>query len=501
MSRPAFLIGLLAAVLLRLALGFLPGYGPDIVQMKSWALMSAREGVSSVFETTTYDYPPLFILLIRPIGEAYLSLHPEFETADVRRGDGDILAFRTKDDVIYRHGALRPGVRAAHPMLPLPGDRLFTFLIKLPGLLFDLVIAALLHSLVGNRSAGGTARRSVESGRVVALLWLLNPAVLWDTAYWGLPDSIHSAFAFVAVALAGTSRPAGSSRPAGTSRPAGSAPIVGSLPPAANEDGRIRIGRPVLPPTWRSSGRWFLAGAALAAGVLMKPLAAPLVPLLIWAAVRGARVRGLLALAFGAGLVVVALYSPFLASGNGVVAVQRLFADLDAMPYTSINAHNLWWWLGSWRNANDPFLLGMSARTVGLLAFLLLYAVLLATRTTVATPRRTADLALVAASVLGVFFLLSTHMHENHLFTVLPFLTLLSGRRTFLWLLVAASLGLLSNLVLHDPNLGMPTSADAALTPWESAASHVSTVWIAVTVGWLFVVSLRPIRDPDTETS
>lgn len=498
MSKSTFRIVLFLSILVRGVLGFLPGYGPDIVQMKSWALMSAKEGMSSVFDTTTYDYPPLFILLVRPIGEAYLGMHPEIANASVRRGDGDVLVFRTSEGVTFRHPTPRTLAHSPRPMRPLPGDRLFTFLIKFPALLFDFVIAAALYWLVAFRASWGLERRMLESGRVAAVLWLCNPAVLWDTAYWGLPDSIHSAFALLAVGIAGSVLD-------------GSA-LDGSAP-VGSEEGRAR--------SEPSARLWFLAGGALAAGVLMKPLAAPLVPLLVWAAVwGGARLRAVFALAFGAAIVALALYLPFAFAGVGATALRRLFSDLDVMPYTSVNAHNLWWWFGSWRNANDPLLFGVSARTVGLSTFLVLVTILLGsrsisrTRHSAAAPASsldrarghlesaqrgsdgtsTADLALLAASISAVFFFISTHMHENHLFMVLPFLTALAGRGArFRWFLIAASLGLLSNLALHDPNLGMPASANAPLTRWVSVASQISTAWIGATVGLLFLTSLRSI--------
>ncbi|MBM3318499.1 MAG: hypothetical protein FJY75_11670, partial [Candidatus Eisenbacteria bacterium] len=58
---------------------------------------------------------------------------------------------------------------------------------------------------------------------------------------------------------------------------------------------------------------------------------------------------------------------------------------------------------------------------------------------------------LAAAAVASAFFTLSTHMHENHAFALLPLLILLAdrGRRWFALLLVAAaSIGV--NMLTHD---------------------------------------------------
>ena len=58
------------------------------------------------------------------------------------------------------------------------------------------------------------------------------------------------------------------------------------------------------------------------------------------------------------------------ACGRGAPALN------EAMPFTSVNAHNLWWLLGPWRDANAGETL--TPKFIGLTLFLVVYAVLLA---------------------------------------------------------------------------------------------------------------------------
>lgn len=275
----------------------------------------------------------------------------------------------------------------------------WTPLAKLPPLAFDLLTAALL-ALVMRRELGP------GSGFVVGVpaAYLLNPAVVFDTGAWGHPDSIHSFFVLAAFACVGT----------------------------------------------RASA---LAWPALALATLMKPLGAPFAPLLLAAgAWRDGWRRTLLGLLAGAATAAL-VFAPFVAAGEGRAVLERIAGDIDRMPFTSVNAHNLWWALGPWRAAEDPLLGPLTATHVGLLLFGAAYLVVL--RRLFARPPDAADstdLLWLAGLVAASFFMLSTHMHENHLFAALPLLApLLARGRREAWLFAALSAGLLANLVLHDP--------------------------------------------------
>jgi len=250
---------------------------------------------------------------------------------------------------------------------PLPSSALFTFLSKTPALLFDAVLAAILYGLVAHRRTWGAARAGPDWGRTAAFVYLWNPVVLWYSAYSGTPDSIHSSLMLASLALLGAGRLAG-------------------------------------------------ASVSLSAAGMMKPLAAPLVPLLaVVAAARGG-VRGVL-LAGSAGLATAVLaFLPFLLAGKGAVVLDRVLGDVDAMPFMSVNAHNLWWLLGGWKDATVPIVAGMTPKTIGVALFLTALTALLARSRSWLSGKGaelayyTSQLMLLGAAInASFFFLLEAH--------------------------------------------------------------------------------------------
>lgn len=288
-----------------------------------------------------------------------------------------------------------------------------TFLIKSPHWIFDLGLGFWLRDAVnrfrlwGNRfdDLGG----QVAAGNLAALAFWLNPAVLFGSAYWGQPDGVHSFFAFGAISCL-------------------------------------------------AAGGYVAGGGLLSAGGLMKPLAAPLVPLLAGVAgIRGGW-RGVWK-SGAAGLAVALIaFSPYWLTGRIGPVLNKVLLDIEAMPFTSVNGHTLWWILGPWRDANAAWLGPLSAKQISLALFLSTYAAL-AGRAWLHRSRLGALpiesfapwLYRNAAAITAAFFFLSTHMHENHLFMAIPFLLATAGRsRGALWLAVGASLASFANMALHD---------------------------------------------------
>lgn len=350
-------------LVLRGVMLFHPGYQDDLKAYRRWAVAAAEHGLGRVYSTSDMDYPPLYGYVLLPLGKIYQALSP-----------GD--------------------------------PRVWTALVKLPPLAFDLAIAGLLFHM------GARAEREQASGGqpwrwLLPGAYLANPAVVFDTGYWGHPDSIHSFFVLAATALS-------------------------------------------------ASGRGALAFAALALAALMKPLAAPFFPLLaalvLLRSGAASLLRGVAAAALATGLV----FLPFLLAGEAAAVVQRVLLDLDAMPYTAVNAHNVWGLFGGWRAADAPLLGPLTATHVGLAAFgaLLLALLLLARRLHAEGGVDAQRAAILAAAAFFSFFMLSTHMHENHLFVVLPLLAAAApAGRAWRRLFVAVTVAVLMNLALHDPEI------------------------------------------------
>jgi hypothetical protein len=367
---------LLASALLQSALASVPDAMGDVSLFGEWTRRLTSEGLLRSYwpapaaeDASGIDYPPVFPYMLWTLGRVVAVAAP------------DVLA----------------------------DDWALAFGIRLLLVSFNLATGTLLWAAFRGRAGAGGSLPA-------ASLYLFNPVVLFDTAYWGQADGVCAFFLVVGVV------------------------------------------------TWER-GRLGLAWAALATACLVKPLAWPLVPLFAFLTARrdgGVRLMASLAMAVATAAVWLA---PFLAVGRLAAILRALVLQVDAMPFLSVNAHNAWWILGRglpWTRADAPFLGALSGTTVGFLAFGAFYAVLLAWA---ASPRHERVLAWASASVALGFFVLSTRMHENHGFAWLPLALLAVGSdRRWRGLLVLASLSLTANMLLHDPLL-CHVARPAALGP------------------------------------
>jgi len=387
MSRKTWLWIWIAYGVLRWVLLTSPGYVYDTAAYKRWALAGARHGLTRVYERSDMDYPPLYAYILTPLAALHDGIHPP------------------------EGGATS-------------GTTLLTMLIKLPPLLFDVLIALILSRLA-RRGGPGLEKGSLRWTCVLPALYLLNPAVLFNQGYWGQPDSIHSFF--ILAAFAG-----------------GAWGLARSGVPGKADGGGGDQG------AWGVWPAWVL----LALATCMKPLGAPFFPLLLALSLVLAGVRRTIAGAGAAALTVVAIFLPFLASGNGAAVLRRVLGDIGIMAYTSTNAHNLWWLLGPWRDSEAPWLGPITSTQVALSLFALAYVAILKSAW---RERRESggwnesQILLLASAVAFSFFMLSTQMHENHMFFVIPLWAALAIRgKLWIRLYVAGAVAVFLNLLLHD---------------------------------------------------
>jgi hypothetical protein len=203
-------------------------------------------------------------------------------------------------------------------------DQTLEFLIRLPFVAANLGIGVLLF--VNARRAVGPAHSALAV--TAAAAYLFSPGVLFDTVYWGQADSLCALF------------------------------LVGSV---------VALGRDR--PGW--------AWACLALATLTKPLAYPYLPLVMLVTIKRLGWRAAL---LGSGVfcsLFAAALLPFAWLGRLGSLLHALFFQLAAMPYASVNAHNLWWLIQGgtpWLEADArPFGFG-SCEALGLVLFAAFYA-------------------------------------------------------------------------------------------------------------------------------
>ena len=247
---------------------------------------------------------------------------------------------------------------------PLPA--ITRAIIKLPSLLALLLTVALIFRWA--RRYGGTGRAALLAG-----LYAVAPPVWLNAAWWGQVD--------VLLAL----------------------PMVASV---------------ALLERWRGRASWL----CWAVGLLIKPQAIILAPLLYAATLRRHGPRGLVEGGLAALSLLAVACAPLVLLGQGSGLYQAAVGSVGRFPQVTNRAYNLWWLVVGDRAVSDLNTWGgLSYRSLGfLLVGCAALLVLLAVLRDPGGPNRAA----AAAALSLAFFALPTQIHERYAFFALPFLLL-----------------------------------------------------------------------------
>jgi Gpi18-like mannosyltransferase len=300
------------------------------------------------------------------------------------------------------------------------------FMLRIPGFAADLLAGALIFRVV-------RARCSFNAAILAAAAYVFNPALIFDSAYWGQTAAIHSLFMLLSI---------------------------------------IALDR----------HRYDWAGVALAAAILTKPQAIAIAPLVLMLAIKE---RGTLRLVAGGVVATLVITAPFILAGNSASVLEEYIQTTKFHPFIAPNAHNFWWFVtggGGWQR--DTNLMGpMSFRTAG---FLFFSAVTLLSLFVVWRDRK--FLFLAAAYQSLAFFMLNTQIHENHLLAMFaPLVIATSLDRQLWWFYGAFAVTSAVNMTLHDPKLfarlGYPSTeiyggSAVALPRWINAAVQTSLLTV-----------------------
>jgi len=370
-------------LILRVVLLLNPGHTFDLDLYREWLLKVGQFGVAQVYRASNMDYPPLYAYILEPFAWMYR--------------------------VISGFGPA--------------GLVTLTALVKLPPTLFDLGIGAVLwrYARLNGHLVGASS--------LVVAAYLLNPAVLFDVAYWGQPDSIHSFLVLVSFVTVG----------------------IGVKFWFPFTSSRIA----------RRSSAICLGWSLMMLGALMKPLALPYFPLLLFITVLLTGIRGAIIGMTAAVVTGFTVFLPFLLTGQGAEVFERVFADMGAMPFTSANAHNLWWAVGAWNDSEVPLIGPLTATQIGIGLFgiscLALCWAAYRQHKMQSGALLPSQILAVAAMVGFSFFIFSTHLHENHLFAVVALLSpLVLEQRVWRSLFTLVSLAVFINCRLHDIPMDYP---------------------------------------------
>jgi hypothetical protein len=300
-------------------------------------------------------------------------------------------------DFLYPAIAGDPNLRALSTNPALLADPAQRTLLRMPSLLADLITGALVFA---------AARKSWnERGAwLIALSYWFDLAVLWNGAYWGQTDAIHSLLVLVAF-------------------------------------------------LWLSVNRIGASFFTLGVAALTKPQAAIFAPLLLLWTYREKKLEGVVRASMAGALGATAMLAPILLAGGGSGLLAYFGDTIGHHPILSANAHNLWWFLtGGQIDVPDTreVLSGLplTFRALSLVLFGIFYLAVLvkAARTDVQ------EMFAHGAYVAFAFFMLPTEIHENYGYALLPLLAVALARdKNLIPFYVAISATMVLNYALSDP--------------------------------------------------
>jgi dolichyl-phosphate-mannose--protein O-mannosyl transferase/Gpi18-like mannosyltransferase len=428
-ALPALLV---VGFLIRLAFIGNEGFKTDVGTFEAWALSLADKGFANFYGNAGFaDYPPGYFYILAVVGHLWEWLFKPF--------DGGFVILRA--------------------------------LVKLPAILADLGVGALLYAVVRRFSTTGVAVGA-------AALYLLDPAIIYNSALWGQVDSISGGLALLAMYLL-----------------------------LRSDDTEPRG-----PINW-----WIVDGwLALAYSLLIKPQAAVLLPLLVaFAFIDPARRRtGLLSTGVGIiGSVVLALVLsvPF-HPGNPVETMRWLFERYsfgsNVYAYNSVNAFNLWalrgqMWVPDTPQADTSYLFRLVPQYIWGIGLVVAAVALTVWRyVQERTPRALLESAAIATIA---FFILATRMHERYLFNGVIFtIACLPFARRYLWSAVALSIVLFANLIYSLQYLAAMTNHTPGVNPqnlWGTGTVLLSLLAVGTFfyLGYMYLGG--PVSEPALESA
>lgn len=342
-----------------------PGYIRDIDVMRIWAQTVTNHGIIQFYDFDIYhEYPPGILYLLK----FFQPLYHVFTQQNI----------------------------------PLQLDQSFSQFYKGLLIFFDLLLAGLVGLLVGKVS------KKKNLAFITTLLVWLNPALWYDSVYWGQIDMLLGLGILASFLLFYTNQ-------------------------------------------------WFLGGLVLMVTGLTKLQATILIPWFFILSISINWRHNLLRLITGLLTGAILVFLPYILAGNLDKIALIVWQTQNVFPYFSLNAFNLWWLIGGgepWPLDNLPVLMGISANMLGKVCFAFSYLAMIIwyVKQQIRDNKQRIVVGLFGAGMISLCaYLLLTQMHERYLylpvllFTVLWFLWN-RQQKLFCWLTVILSLIFLFNL-------------------------------------------------------
>ena len=308
------------AFVLRVLLFSFQGYHADMNTFVSWFNTAANSGVKFFYTDVSWcDYPPFNVYLF------------------------------------WGFGSLAK-------LLGLFGTPFIAYIVKLVPCFFDLLVAGLIYLFIRKQLSFKLSILSV-------MLYVFNPAVIFNAAVWGQFDAIYTLFLLLSLIFALKSKPE-------------------------------------------------LSAVSFAVSILTKPQAIALLPLIVFVIFKKNGVKRLMFSIATFTATIFAVILPMQWSNPVTFLSDIYFGAYSGYAYTSINAFNVWGLFGMWLPDGNFFVLGW-----------VMFAVFSIFALYVLNKRweKSGSMLVffVAFMLLFAFFMLPTRIHERYLFPAISILVLM----------------------------------------------------------------------------
>ncbi|MEW6607625.1 MAG: hypothetical protein AB1414_09240 [bacterium] len=358
-------ISLFLALIIRFSIAPFSGCY-DLTQFKNWSKQITIQGIHNAYPSISKDeqykypypvlYPPVSLYFFKISGLIYKFFSPTF--------------------VIENH--------------------LFTFLMKLPLILLDIITSIIIFLFVRGKVGFKTAYW-------VMISYAFNPAIIFASSYWGQPDAIHSLC------------------------------ILLSLISITKNKSKLS---------------WMF----ITIGIFTKPQVWIFVPVILLLTFIRFGIKRVIEGIFIGVITALVINFPFIWT-NKLHKVVYIFIQIaHCMPFISCGAHNLWWLLTFGRaypvSENELFLGLISYKIAGSLLMIIFFSY---TLLRLCKNYSYTSIFLFSSFVAYIFFMFLTRIHSNHMYMVLPLLSMVWFLdKRLKWIYFTLSVTIFANMSLHD---------------------------------------------------
>lgn len=410
MPRNSIWIILFVSLVIRLLFIPHPGFKADIAYWKWWGKVAAEEGITATFNHS--NYPPVYLYVLQSTSWIYRLFSPL---------DGNYW-----DD----------------------NNFLYLFLIKLPYIAADIGIGYLIYLILSTKS-NSTSGRSLNLALFGSSLFLLNPAVIYNSAVWGQTDSLSAFFILLMYYLL-------------------------------------------------FAKHYSLFALAITVNIFLKVQSLPFVILAFLVLVKKEGLGRAFNLLIPTIVTAFFINLPHILANNFIAPISTMINSLGYFPYASLNAYNLHWLLIGGQSDSYPdhnLIAGfITHKSLGLMLFGLCAVLLILFLWKKLTKEDKTPVPLFYVSLLLIFssFLFMTEIHERYFFPIYVFGALLVPlsittrlRTTFSRHFAQSRIGQVLNMfnswsgTSNETTRGIKASESDKESRWSVSEKNVVESWSA----------------------